>query len=364
VSFEYLGPFSDLVSAAEKQAPLWPEPRAGATLRQRIRDVLGFVRLPAAPREVRVERTWTRDGLCGEEVSWWVGYGTRTHAFVLRPEGAKSPLPAVLALHSHDGVKFFGKDKIADGPDPPAPEIVQLRDKAYGGRAFANVLARRGFVVLAHDVLLWGSRRFSLETMHARVDPALSEVDQYNAAAREHEHLVAKYCSVLGTTLAGLVSYDDRAALAYLRARSDVLPERIGCIGLSGGGCRAALLQATSDDLAASAIVGMMSTFRELLDAHLHQHTWMFVPPGLARVADWPDLAAAQAPAPLLVQYNRQDPLFSQAGMEEADVRIARHYRRAGQPEKYAGQFYDGPHKFDVTMQESAFDWLAEALAS
>jgi dienelactone hydrolase len=364
VSFEYLGPYSDLVAAVESQAPLWPEPRTGAALDQRIRDVLGFAQLPAEPREVRVERTWTRDGLRGEEVSWWVGYGPRTHAFVLRPEEAHGPLPAVLALHSHDGVKFFGKDKIADGPGPPAHEIAQLRDKAYGGRAFANVLARRGFVVLAHDVFLWGSRRFPLETMHARLDPAQSEVDQYNTAAREHEHLVAKYCSVLGTTLAGVVSYEDRVALAYVQARPDVQRARVGCIGLSGGGCRAALLQATSDQLAASAVVGMMSTFRELLDAHLHQHTWMFVPPGLARVADWPDLAAARAPAPLLVQYNRQDPLFSPAGMHAADVRIARHYRRAGQPEKYVGQFYDGPHKFDVTMQESAFDWLAAALAS
>lgn len=35
----------------------------------------------------------------------------------------------------------------------------------YEGRAFANELARQGLVVLAHDVFLWGSRRFQFEIM-------------------------------------------------------------------------------------------------------------------------------------------------------------------------------------------------------
>ena len=106
----------------------------------------------------------------------------------------------------------------------------------------------------------------------------------------------------------------------------------------------------------------MMTTYAGLLGDHLHQHTWMFVPPGLARVADWPDLAASAAPTPLLVQYNRQDPLFSLEGMESAHARIAAHYAGVGHPEAYVGEFYDGPHKFDVEMQEAAFAWLSANL--
>ena len=53
-----------------------------------------------------------------------------------------------------------------------------------------------------------------------------------------------KYCGILGTTLAGVVADEDRVALAYLRSSPDVLPARVGTIGLSGGGCRAALLAA------------------------------------------------------------------------------------------------------------------------
>ena len=47
------------------------------------------------------------------------------------------------------------------------------------------------------------------------------EIAQYNAASGHHEHLVEKYCNLLGTTMAGVVSHEDRIALNYLRSRPD-----------------------------------------------------------------------------------------------------------------------------------------------
>ena len=90
----------------------------------------------------------------------------------------------------------------------------------------------------------------------------------------------------------------------------------------------------------------------------------MFFPAGLARFGDWPDLASCRAPSPLLVQYDRDDGLFTLDGMQAAHQRIAGHYERAGQPDAYRGEFYDGPHKFDEEMQESAFIWLEQQLGS
>ena len=121
------------------------------------------------PPEVRTERNWERDGLVGEEVSWSAGFGPRTSAWVLKPARASGPLPAVLALHGHDSFKYYGKEKVADGPDEAAPGIQHLREEHYEGRAFANELAWKGFVVLAHDVFLWGSRRFSPQEMPVSV---------------------------------------------------------------------------------------------------------------------------------------------------------------------------------------------------
>jgi dienelactone hydrolase len=370
---EHLGAYTDLVDAAARHQGQRPPVRSGPELRNAIRDALGFSTLPAVPTDVRTERTWSRDGVAGEEVSWSVGYGPRTQAWVLRPAGDAGPLPGIIALHSHDGVKTYGKEKIADGPDGSvADTVVRMRDRAYGGRAYANALAREGFVVVVPDVFCWSSRRFSLETMPERLrllgaQSAAAAGDgpeeAYERSARLHEDLVAKYCSVLGTTFAGVVAYEDRVAVSYLRSRQDVAGEGVGCVGLSGGGCRSALLQATCDDIGAAVVVGMMSTHAALLDRLVDNHTWMFFPPGLARLCDWPDLAASRAPAPLLVQYDRDDQIFTLDGMKAADVVIAEHYQQAGAPGAYVGEFYDGPHKFDVTMQESAFAWLRAQLA-
>jgi dienelactone hydrolase len=300
-----------------------------------------------------------------------VGYGPRTQAWLLRPAGAKRPLPGLVALHDHGHFKLLGKEKIADGPGGAAAGLDPFRASYYGGRAFANALAREGFAVLVPDVFLWGSRRFPLETMPdmerslAGViggllgsEAGTPEAAGYNGAAYLHEHLVAKYCTVLGTSFSALVAYEDRVAHALLRGRADVIAERVGCIGLSGGGCRAALLAASADHLAAAVIVGMMSTYEPLLDHDIASHTWMLFPPGLSAEGDWPDLAGCGAPAPLLVQYLLDDTLFPVGGMRAADRRIGEHYALSGAPDSYRAEFHPGPHRFDVGMQESAFAWL------
>lgn len=374
--YQHLGVFSDWVEAARRQQPPHPVAPPGPQTQRRVREVLGFCGGPEVPLDVKTEYRWEKDGLAGEAVSWSVGYGPRTSAWVLKPAQARAPLPGVVALHDHGGFKFAGKEKIAEGRDDPPPYIVNWWQGAYGGRAFANALAREGFVVLVHDTFLWGSRRFPQEVMPGWTRDAFTglkdtlwvdrelphEIGEYNFAASEHEHIVEKYCALLGTTLAGVVSHEDRIALNYLRARSDVIADRIGCVGLSGGGCRSALLQATVDDLKAAVIVGMMSTYAHLLDHNVMTHTWMFFPSTWARYGDWPDLAACRAPSPLLVQYDLGDDLFTVEGMKAADRRLAEHYQRAGRPEAYTGEFYPGPHKFDVAMQESAFAWLKRQL--
>jgi dienelactone hydrolase len=367
--YRELGVFSDWVAAAGRSEG-FPVARPGPETQRLVRDTLGFFGSEEHPQDLHTEDQWERDGLEGEEVSWSLGYGPRTRAWVLKPAGVDAPLPGVLALHDHGDFKFYGKEKIADGPEPPAAIMTAYR-AYYGGRAFANALARAGFVVLVPDVFPWGSRRFPLESMPEVVRQAAEtlapsalpllgagEMAVYNVAADLHEHIVEKYCSVLGTTFAGVISYEDRVAAAYLASRPDVISERIGCVGLSGGGGRSALLAATCNHVSAAVIVGMMSTYGGLLDRHVSTHTWMLFPAGWARHGDWPDLAACRAPLPLLVQYDLDDELFTAEGMRAADERLRVHYAGIGHPDAYTGEFYPGPHKFDLEMQEAAFAWL------
>ncbi len=89
----------------------------------------------------------------------------------------------------------------------------------------------------------------------------------------------------------------------------------------------------------------------------------MLFPPALTAVADWPDVAATRAPSPLLVQYSLDDSLFSVPGMRAAHERLQHLYENAGARDAYVGQFFPGPHRFDVAMQEAAFEQLDRWLA-
>lgn len=372
-----LGVFGDWVAEARRQRDLYPLAPPGPETQRKVRETLGFTNGPETPIQVQVDGTWEQDGLVGEAISWSVGYGPRTEAWLLKPVDAQGPLPGVVALHDHAGFKYLGKEKIARGPDAPPAFLEGYHwPLYYESRPFANALAREGFAVLVPDTFLWGSRRFPLDRMPDWSADAFAgmkddwrdngfpeHIARYNFAAGLHEHVVEKYCRQLGTTLAGVVSHEDRIAVNVLRSREDVDSARIGCVGLSGGGARSALLQATCDHIRAAVIVGMMACYEHLLDRHIQCHTWMFWPDGWARQGDWPDLAACRAPSPLLVQYDRGDDLFSLSAMEAAHERLTLHYDSVGQPDAYTGEFYDGPHKFDLEMQESAFAWLKARLA-
>lgn len=375
--YRHLGTFSDIVEEAGRQATLLPLARPGIETQRKVREVLGWCNLPEQPIGLKIGARWEKDGVLGEELSWDTGYGPRTHAWLLKPSGVKLPLPGVLALHDHGGFKFCGKEKIAEGAQTPEKYLEFYRERSYGGRAWVNALAREGFVVLVHDTFLWGSRRFPVEVMKDALQMDISQaaldrnerdllvpraVAEYNFLCGHFEHIVEKYLNLLGTSLAGVVAHEDRIALNVLRERPDAQGENLSCMGLSGGGNRAGLLRATAQGLKAAVIVGLMSTYSGLYDHNVQSHTWMFFPPQWSRYGDWPDLVACQAPAPLCVQYDLEDDLFTEEGMRAADGRLADHYASVGCPEAYTGQFYPGPHKFDIEMQEASFQWLKKTL--
>jgi dienelactone hydrolase len=368
-SYEHLGEYSGLVSLVQREVGTVPQELVS---RHDVLTTLGVPQNSIGASEVRVERSWDKEALHGEEISWSVGFGPRTHAWLLRRRDLAVPAPGILALHDHANIKYYGKEKIADDDGQPAESIRMLRDRFYGGRAFANELAMRGFVVLCHDVFLWGSRCFDYASIPERIRRVvddqvelseyrgkdISEHARYEIAARLQEDVVAKYCSALSTSIVGLVLREDMIALAYLQSREDVAQGQLGCVGLSGGGNRAGYLRAASDAPVISVLAGCMATLPSLLDRNVANHSWLLFPPGLAALCDWPELVASGKPAPLLIQYNEGDSLFPLGGMKEAHRRLLTHSDRVS-PSFYMGEFFPGPHKFDAMMQDGAFTWMA-----
>jgi dienelactone hydrolase len=306
------------------------------------------------------------DGLEIEHLQWQLPYGPPTEALLLKPAKAKGKLPAVVGLHDHGGNKYFGLRKITRMTKDPHPLMLQHQERYYSGLAWANQLARRGYVVLVHDTFTFGSRRIRLADVPAVIrnnqveanPEAEDEIKAYNAFAGAHEHLIAKSLTCAGLTWPGIFVNDDQRALDYLASRPEVDATRIGCAGLSGGGLRTVMLTGADERIRCSVAVGMMTTWRDYLLNKCHTHTWMCYVPGLPLEMDYPEILGLNAPNPVLVLNNRQDSLFTLPEMERADQILGAVYRKAGASDRYKASFYEGPHKFDAEMQKEAFAWF------
>jgi dienelactone hydrolase len=319
---------------------------------------------------VTIHHTFTYDDLIVEELSWQLPYGPPTQALFLKPASATGPLPAVLALHDHGGNKFFGREKISRTQEDLHPIMQTHQEKSYGGVAWANELAKRGYAVLVHDTFTFASRRVLIEDVipdvrYGVIDPDPQDPDginAYNQWAAQHEHIMAKSLYSAGTTWPGVFSAEDQRALDVLCARQDVDPARVGCAGLSGGGLRTVLLGGLDPRIRCAVCVGMMTTWRDYLLHKCQTHTWMCYIPLLPPELDYPEILGLRVPLPTLVQNNNEDPLFTLPEMQRADEILRAVYDKAGARDQYQCSFYPGPHKFDREMQAEAFAWLDQWL--
>lgn len=312
---------------------------------------------------VEVRGSAAYDGLHVEELAWHLPYGPPVEAILLKPLAARGPLPGVLALHDHGGRKYYGKEKIAD-TGAACPPALNGR-AAYGGVAWANELARRGYVVLVPDAFAFGSRRVRLADVPAAIRPdpaddgdAPAAVAAYDEWAAQHESILAKSLLCAGTTWAGAWLAEDQRALDVLCARPDVDPARVGCAGLSGGGLRTCYLAGLDDRVACAVCAGMMTTWRDYLLHKSYTHTWMIYIPHLARELDYPEILGLAASRPALVLNNTEDALFTLPEMRRADRILRELYESTGGSDRYRCSEYPGPHKFDLPMQAEAFAWL------
>lgn len=325
---------------------------------------------------VRTTAEYDYDGLHIEELEWSWPYGHPTRAVLLKPRDVTGPLPAILGLHDHGGNKYFGYRKIVRTGAKSHPLMTAHRKQYYEGRAWANEIAKRGYVVLVHDVFTFGSRRVRFEEMteipygevstRGKTDDRPEEpenIEIYNRWASAHEHVMAKSLFSGGTTWPAMYLAEDRAALGILADREEVDPDRIGIAGLSGGGLRSVYLTGIDHRVACAVCVGFMTTWDDFMLHRSYTHTWMTYTPVLPAHLEFPEIMCLRMPRPVMIQNDVEDGLFTLPEMEKAAQILEENYRKAGAEEKVSCRFYPGPHKFDAAMQKDAFDWFDRWLA-
>ncbi len=321
--------------------------------------------------KVTVKKKYQYDGLEIEELSWQLPYGRATEAILLKPIGAKGKLPGILGLHDHGGNKYFGKRKITKTSDQMHSMMKTHQHDYYEGNAWANEIAKRGYVVLVHDAFDFASRRVMFEDMteipwgHCSTVGKSDEnpeeqtnIDIYNSWASDHENIMASSLFCSGTTWPGVFLAEDKIALNILSERSDVNPQNLGCAGLSGGGLRTVFLGGMDHRIKCAICLGFMTTWSDLILHKSYTHTWMTYAPLMPKYLDFPEILGLRAPLPTMTLNNNEDGLFTLSEMKKADQILQDVFKKAGAADNYKGGFYDGIHKFDAQMQQDAFDWF------
>lgn len=331
----------------------------------RVTERMAIPDLGELPK-VTVRKKYEFDGLHIEELSWQLPYGRPTEAILLKPASAKKPLPGILAFHDHGGKKYFGTRKITKTNENQHPLIREHQQEYYSGRAWANEIAKRGYVVLVSDAFPFASRRVMLQDVPENLRDGLNDenpedsknIEAYNRWSANHEDVMAKSLFCAGTTWPGVFFAEDRKALDVLCAREDVNATRIGCGGLSGGGMRTVFLGGLDERIKCAVCVGLMSTWKDFLLHKSYTHTWMTFVPLLPNELDFPEIFALRAPMPTMVLNDIEDGLFTLSEMKAADKILAEVFEKADAPERYKCSFYPGIHKFDSEMQTEAFSWF------
>lgn len=316
--------------------------------------------------EVKVVNSIRYDGLLIEELEWQLSYGAPTKAYLLKPENARGKLPGILAFHDHGANKYFGRRKITRTSDSQHRMMADHQQEYYEGKAWANEIAKKGYVVLVSDAFTFASRRVLLADVPEYNRNGLSDenpedqnnIDAYNDWASNHEHIMAKSLFCAGTCWPAVFLAEDQIALDILAAREEVDADRLGCAGLSGGGLRTVYMAGMDDRIKCAVCVGFMSTWNDFLLNKSFTHTWMTYTPLIANDLDFPEILGLRVPLPTLVLNDSDDFLYTLPEMEKADQILTEVYGKAGAPERYRASFYPGPHKFDLAMQKEAFEWF------
>ncbi|ADD02971.1 Acetyl xylan esterase [Thermoanaerobacter italicus Ab9] len=252
-------------------------------------------------------------------------------AYILLPKGIQGKVPGVVALHGHG----YGKNDLVglweDGTERSIPD-------GYQGD-FALEIVRRGMAVIVPDQIGFGERR-EMEDIERGYDA--------NSCRK-----LAFWAHMLGKTAVGMRVWDVMRSIDYLATLPQVDQDRIGCMGISGGGTTTLFAAALDERIKAAVISGYLNTFKDSIMSIYHCECNYI--PGILKYAEMYDIASMIAPRPLLIENGTKDMLFPIEAANAAYEHVKRAYKLLKAEDKLDRDVFEGRHRISG---RKAYDWL------
>lgn len=308
--------------------------------RQALSGTVGFQDWPVVDPEPQLVESVDKGDYVREKVLLHTSPHTMMPVYLLLPKDAVYPLPAVVAFHGHG---YGVKDIVGlweDGDE---------RDNVDGyHKDFAVALCRRGFAVAAPEISCFGER----QTDFGYLDGPIS-----GTAPSTCDH-TSKLAFHLGGSALGLRVWDAKRLIDYLGTRAEYDCDRLGAMGISGGGMHTFFSTCLDERIRACVVSGYYCTFRDSILAMSHC-TCNFVP-GLGRFGEMQDLVGLIAPRPFLIESATKDPIFPIEATRKSLQRAREVYGVFGASDQVEGDFFEGRHQISGRR---AYDFLWEKLA-
>lgn len=256
---------------------------------------------------------------------------------------------------------------------PPWPAVLVPCGHSHDGKAAGQyqlicmLLARHGMAAMCYDPIGQGERYQMLDLNKERTafdDAPHVKVPHPNVRLMcTTEHTMTGISSALiGSNVAQFRIWDGMRVIDYLQSRKDILADKIGCTGNSGGGTETAYLMALDDRILAAAPGCYLTTFRKLIETRGPQDGEQNIFGQIAFGMDEADYCIMRAPKPTLICAGTRDVTFDFGGTWDLFRDAKRFYSRIGYPDMIDLAAPDAPHGFTLQLREAVTRFMARHL--
>jgi len=212
----------------------------------------------------------------------------------------------------------------------------------------------------ALDAYQRGSALAALNGMAALLFDPIEQGERGHGSVNGH-NAIGRPAMLVGASMAQIEIWDGMRAIDYLQTRADILKDKIGCMGNSGGGTQTSYLLALDERIQAAAPSCYITSLAQVTRSIGPQDAEQNIFGQLAFGMDHADYLSLRAPVPVLLCSAIQD-FFPIAGARGAFAEGRSIFETLGKSDRINMVENDGKHGWAKPLREGAVRWMCHWL--